>query len=227
MSISMRCSPGTRKLIPTLACSVLFAVGSGLALAAGTPESPATDRSAAGQSTTDGEQAAVWTPKEVTFVYQGFTARYSCDGLRDKVRSAVLQLGANKKELKVTEWGCAASLGRPDRFPGVRIKMSVLTPASGSADGDDKTVPSHWKPVDLNLKDIGDTTDSGTCELVEQIKAKIVPLFTARNVDLQSQCIPHQASAAGPSLKLEVLMPDRKSDKSDRAGGADKETAKD
>ena len=42
-----------------------------------------------GQSgeTLSGEpQSAVWTDKELTFVYQGFTTKYSCDGLRDKVR---------------------------------------------------------------------------------------------------------------------------------------------
>src|SRR5690242_12321576 len=45
-------------------------------------------------------QSAVWTEKELTFVYQGFTTRYSCDGLRDKVRGVLLDLGAQKKGLK-------------------------------------------------------------------------------------------------------------------------------
>ena len=43
---------------------------------------------------------------------------------------------------------------------------------------------------------------------VEQIRHKIVPLFATRNVDLKTDCIPHQATAARPSLKLEVLAPD-------------------
>ena len=157
-------------------------------------------------------QSAVWTEKEVTFVYQGFTTRYSCDGLRDKVRDVLLDLGAEKKSLKVMQLGCSSPSGRPDPFPGVRVKMSVLQPAGGSADGkavDDKAVPipAHWKPVDLKLRN-SFSTDSGECELVEQIKQKFVPLFATRNVELKTTCIPHQATASRPSLKLEVLAPD-------------------
>ena len=155
-------------------------------------------------------QPAVWTEKELTFVYQGFTTRYSCDGLRDKVRSVLLDLGAEKSGLKVMELGCSSPSGRPDPFPGVRVKMRVLQPV-GSPDAakaaDPTPVAAHWQPVDLKLRD-NFTTDSGECELVEQIRHKVVPLFAARNVDLQTTCIPHQATAARPILKMEVLMPD-------------------
>src|SRR3984893_118688 len=152
-------------------------------------------------------ESAVWTPKEVTFVYQGFTTKYSCDGLRDKVRSVLLDLGAQKKDLKVQQLGCSSASGRPDPFPGVRVKMKVLQPAAGTADDKGPPVAAHWKPVDLKLRD-SFTTDSGECELVEQIRHKIVPLFATRNVDLKTNCIPHQATATRPTLKLEVLAPD-------------------
>lgn len=152
-------------------------------------------------------QPAVWTDKEVTFVYQGFTTRYSCDGLRDKVRGALLDLGAEKKGLKVLQMGCSSSSGRPDPFPGVRVKMSVLQPAAGTTDDKSAPVPAHWKPVDLKLRN-SFATDSGECELVEQIKQKLVPLFATRNVELKTNCVPHQASPSRPSLKLEVLVPD-------------------
>jgi len=154
-------------------------------------------------------QSAVWTEKELTFVYQGFTTRYSCDGLRDKVRGVLLDLGAQKKGLKVMELGCSRPSG-PDPFPGVRVKMRVLQPA-GSADAakatDQTPVAAHWKPVDLKLRD-SFTTDSGECELVEQIRHKIVPLFATRNVELRTTCIPHQATASRPVLKMDVLVPD-------------------
>jgi hypothetical protein len=172
----------------------------GLAAGAGSAAGAESASAAAGES-----QPAVWTEKEVTFVYQGFTTRYSCDGLRDKVRGVLLDLGAEKKGLKVLELGCSSPTGRPDPFPGVKVKMSVLQPASGTAD--DKVVPAHWRPVDLKLRD-SFTTDSGECELVEQIRHTFVPLFAARNVDLKTSCIPHQATATRPSLKLEVLAPD-------------------
>ncbi|MFL6603893.1 MAG: hypothetical protein ACJ8R9_21555 [Steroidobacteraceae bacterium] len=182
------------------------------ALAAGLLAAPVwaaeADSASAGSAAPAGEsQPAVWTEKELTFVYQGFTTRYSCDGLRDKVRGVLLDLGAEKKGLKVLQLGCSSPSGRPDPFPGVRVKMRILQPAAGTADGKQAPVPAHWKPVDLKLRD-SFTTDSGECELVEQIRHKIVPVFATRNVDLKTTCIPHQATAARPSLRLEVLAPD-------------------
>jgi hypothetical protein len=147
---------------------------------------------------------ALWTDKELNFVYMGFTTHYSCDGLRDKMRDVLLDLGADKKTLKVTELGCTSPYGAPDPFPGVRVKLRVLQPG-----WDDKQnpVPAHWQPVDLKLRD-SFWNDSGECELIEQIKQKVLPLFATRNVQLQSNCIPHQATATRPTLKLEVLRPD-------------------
>jgi hypothetical protein len=199
----------TAVAVPTLAACLLVSsawaaeVGSAAAPVSAGSESA---RSASAGTVTGESQPAVWTEKELTFIYQGFTTRYSCDGLRDKVRAVLLDLGAQKKGLKVLQLGCSSAAGRPDPFPGVRVKMSVLQPAAGTAD--DKTpVAAHWKPVDLKLRD-SFTTDSGECELVEQIRHKIVPLFATRNVDLKANCIPHQATAARPSLRLEVLAPD-------------------
>jgi hypothetical protein len=162
-----------------------------------------------GETQASEPQLAVWTDKELTFVYQGFTTRYSCDGLRDKVRGVLLDLGAQRKDLKVMELGCSSPSGRPDPFPGVRVKMKVLQPA-GSVNPkqtDQIPVAAHWKPLDLKLRD-SFSTDSGECELVEQIRHSIVPLFATRNVDLKTSCIPHQASATRPSLKMEVLVAD-------------------
>src|SRR5882724_7707497 len=190
--LARRMIPGAALAVPALAACLLsssvWAVEAGSASAA-----------AEGQP-------AVWTEKEVTFVYQGFTTKYSCDGLRDKVRSVLLDLGAQKKDLKVQQLGCSSASGRPDPFPGVRVKMRVLQPAAGTADDKQVPVAAHWKPVNLKLDPF--TTDSGECELVEQIRHKIVPLFATRNVDLKTTCIPHQATASRPSLKLEVLAPD-------------------
>jgi hypothetical protein len=182
---------GTARAVPALAAGLLVssAWAAEAASAAGDP------------------QPAVWTDKELTFIYQGFTTKYSCDGLRDKVRGVLLDLGAQKKDLKVQQLGCSSPTGRPDPFPGVRVKMKVLQPASGTADDKQAPVAAHWKPVDLKLRD-SFTTDSGECELVEQIRHKIVPLFATRNVDLRTNCIPHQATATRPTLKLEVLAPD-------------------
>jgi hypothetical protein len=189
-----------RFIVPAVVACVL---GSSVWAAEGAPEGQS------GESQSGEPHLAVWTDKELTFVYQGFTTRYSCDGLRDKVRGVLLDLGAQRKDLKVMELGCSSPSGRPDPFPGVRVKLKVLQP-TGSVDPkqtDQVPVAAHWQPLDLKLRD-SFSNDSGECELVEQIRHSILPLFTTRNVDLKTSCIPHQASATRPSLKMEVLVAD-------------------
>jgi hypothetical protein len=155
----------------------------------------------------DSAQLAAWTPKELHFAYQGFTTRYSCDGLREKVRSALLALGA-RRDLTVHEGVCPSRAGRPDPFPSVNIKMQVLTPLTATAAAPDATaVAAHWKTVDLRLNQDA-LSDSGDCELIEQIKQSILPLFTTRNVEYSSNCVPHQLSAGGTRLRAEVLISD-------------------
>jgi len=156
-------------------------------------------------------ESAVWTPRELSFVYQGFTTKYSCDGLRDKVRSILLELGA-REDLKVTATGCS-SPGGPDPSPGVRIKMNVLQPAADqSATAGTQSVPAHWKAVDLTAgRDA--VSAAGDCELVEQVKQSILPLFATRNVEYSSNCLPHQLQIGATRLRAEVLVPDPKSGK--------------
>jgi hypothetical protein len=151
------------------------------------------------------EGYAVWTPKELRFVYYGFTSKYSCDGLRDKVRTVLLKLGA-RKDLQVTPTPCSASLGTPTTFPGVTIKMNVLESASGKEyDAAAPPVVAHWKLVDLTHS--RDPVDAaGDCELIEQIKTRILPLFTTREVNYSSTCIPNQLTIGGTRLKAEVLV---------------------
>jgi len=155
-------------------------------------------------------ESAVWTPRELSFVYQGFTTTYSCDGLRDKVRSVLLKLGA-REDLQVSESPCS-SLGRPEPFPGVRIKMNVLQPgADRTATAGTQSVPAHWKTVDLTPEHDA-VSAAGDCELVEQVKQRILPLFATRNVEYSSNCVPHQLQGA-TRLRADVLVPDQKNAK--------------
>ena len=162
--------------------------------------------SAVAQAGTDG-QAAVWTAKEFRFTYQGFTTKYSCDGLQDKVRKILLELGA-RKDLEITRWGCAGDSGRPDPFPGVAVKMNVLEPLdSATSAASEPSLPAHWQNIKLRL-DHNALTEAGECELVEQVKQKILPLFATRKVDYKSTCVPHQLSPGGTQLAAEVLIAD-------------------
>jgi hypothetical protein len=174
-----------------------------LPIAAGAQEGAA----GAGQQT-----SAVWTPRELHFLYQGFTSTYSCDGLQAKVRHVLLQLGA-RKDLSVLPSGCTSPYGRPDPFPAVNIKMHVLTPADAKGTpANAPTVAAHWQRVRIRL-DRDPVWEAGDCELLEQIKQRILPLFTTRNVDYVTNCIPNQLQPGGTRLSAELLFPDAKEPK--------------
>ena len=150
---------------------------------------------------------SAWTPKKLRFTYMGFTARYSCDGLNTKLRSVLLDLGA-RPDLKLTSTGCSGGFGRPTPFPGVSATLQVLEPVGDKApDTDTKVLAAHWKTVVVAPR--GEPLNAaGDCELTEQIKQRILPLFTTRNVEYSSTCIPNQLTVGGTRLKADVLIAD-------------------
>ncbi|HET9106635.1 MAG TPA: hypothetical protein VFN79_05550 [Steroidobacteraceae bacterium] len=150
---------------------------------------------------------AVWVPKSTHFIYQGFTTRYTCSGLRDEVRSMLRKLGA--QDLHVQEVPCSTPSGVPSPFPGVTVRMRVLVPASSPQAAKLKSagapVQAHWKNVVLMPSNAG-FEDQGNCELIEEFKESFLPLFTTRNVKYGSTCVPYQLTM-GTHLSAEVLMP--------------------
>jgi hypothetical protein len=152
-----------------------------------------------------GRESAVWASKELNFAYQGFTTKYSCDGLRERMRDVLLKLGA-RADLRVRGFGCTRLVG-PDPFASVSIRMNVLQPA-GKQGG--PAVPVHWQRVDLltGLYERDPVGAAADCELIGQIKQKILPLFATRNVDYSSTCEAHQLVPGGTRLKAEVLVAD-------------------
>ena len=182
-----------RRLVIRVAAAALTVVACGAVFADAPASSPPSEW-------------AVWSPKELRFIYQGFTSHYSCDGLRAKVRDVLLELGA-RKDLKVQEMACAGPAGSPTQFPGVTVTMHVLEPASGKGGGTAMpTVPAQWKTVDLTAGR-NPLEVAGDCELIEQIKQHVLPKFTVRDVQYSSTCVPHQLSVGGTRLKAQVLVP--------------------
>ncbi len=151
-------------------------------------------------ASTGDRQPAVWKSQELTFTYVGFTSRYSCEGLRDKVADTLLALGA-RRDMLVTAYSCRG-MGRPEPFPWVRITVSTLSPAAEGAAG--STVEARWKTISLAGPG---KLSPGDCELAEQIRDDILPLFTTRNVKARLDCVPHQESAGNIALTADVLVP--------------------
>jgi|SRR5579871_1539790 len=147
-------------------------------------------------------EPAVWVPQELTFVYREFTTQYSCDGLQQRMKKLLLDLGA-RGDLQVRGYGCTRLVG-PDPFAGVRIKLNVLQPAHGDAG---HTVPAHWQTVRLPPEH-DPLWQAADCELIQQIGQQILPLFAARNIENRSQCEARNIVPGSTRLKAQVLIAD-------------------
>jgi len=147
-------------------------------------------------------QPAIWVTKVSSFLYQGLTSKYTCNALETQLKQVLQALGASKSNLSVRTIGCPDPL-TPSYYPGANITMTVLQPAEKTTPKA-LVVPARWKTVDLKLNQ-GSRNESGQCELIEAIARSIVPLFTTRNLESRTTCVPNTASATEPTLKVDVL----------------------
>jgi hypothetical protein len=147
-------------------------------------------------------KAAVWTPKELQFQYVGFTTRYTCEGLAEKVTRVLTMLGA--RDVQVRPYGCL-NLHGPDQSPGVHIRMNVLQPSDAAPN--EHVVPALWQSVDLLAR--RDPVDAAAdCELVRQLRQQILPLFATRNIGYSATCVANQLLVGATRLSAYVLMPE-------------------
>jgi hypothetical protein len=153
---------------------------------AGSPESPAA--------------GGAWQVHKYSFQFLGFTSTYSCDGLADKLKKLLLAAGA-RADVKSQPGACASPLGRPDKFARADLTFATLVPLDGSAAAG-KPVEGAWRAVSFGAHSPRDL-QVGDCELVEQFKQQLLPMFTTRNVVSNTTCIPNQESGSVIDLKFE------------------------
>jgi hypothetical protein len=159
------------------------------------------------QSVADESTAAgVWQKREYSFVFMGFTSTYSCDGLADKLKVLLIAAGA-RADVKA-QTGACAGFGHVDKLASADLVFYTLAPASGATEG--QRVDGAWRTVALAARSPRELA-LGDCELVEQFKAHVLPLFTTREVVDQTTCIPNQLSGSVFNLKFESFAaPGRK-----------------
>jgi len=133
---------------------------------------------------------AVWKEQRLDFSYMGRTARYSCEGLRDKMRSLLLDLGA-RRDLKVSLLGCSSPV-----LPDAAAKP--LRP------GDLSAVQARYESFTLT-SDAFRNYGVGDCELVEEFARQILPKFATKDVKQDITCVPYQASGSRFFVRGEIL----------------------
>ena len=146
-------------------------------------------------------QAGRWQAHKYTFNFFGFTTIYSCNGLEDKLKRLLRLTGAGQ-DAKVVG-SCSAGIGVPDKLALAYLTFSSLQPATGPAT--EGGAGGQWRHVSISPGRPHEF-ERGDCELMEQFRDKVLPMFTVRNIESSLQCVPHQ-QAASYSLSFDVFAP--------------------
>jgi hypothetical protein len=158
------------------------------------------------------DEPGTWQNHETELDYMGFTTTYSCDGLQTKLELLLRQLGA-RQDAKVNAFGCDRGFGAPSRFARATLKFATLQPDTATAAatavaGASPAVLGSWRQVELAPhRPFG--LEDGDCELMEQFRDKVLPLFATRALQNRTQCVPHQDTGGPFSLQLQVFAPVR------------------
>jgi hypothetical protein len=145
---------------------------------------------------------ATWVEHELQFTFMGFTAYYSCDGMRDKVRWCLEQLGA-RPGFKLTTRSCPSPNG-PVASPGLRIVAALPAAAAPGTAG---TFPARTRRVAFKSNFADDHLQDGDCELMEQLRDRVFVPMGAKVVEDRTSCVPHQNVLGAVDMTLEVLEP--------------------
>jgi hypothetical protein len=154
--------------------------------------------------------AGTWQKHQYSFAFMGFTTTYSCDGLADKLKKLLLVAGA-RPDVKSEPGACASGFGRPDKFARADLTFYTLAPGTGDPAAAQKPVEAVWRPVAFaahSPRELG----VGDCELIEQFRNNVLPMFNTRNAVNHTTCVPHQESGSVIDLKFDsfAAAPPRK-----------------
>jgi hypothetical protein len=172
---------------------------------------------------------AVWKEQRLDFAYMGRTARYTCEGLRDKMRSLLLDLGA-RRDLKVSLLACDESAPLRRGYLGPRLSIVFSSPALP----DSAVQPAHagdLTAVNARYESFTLTSDAfrnygiGDCELVEEFARQILPRLSTKDVKQDITCVPYQASGSRFFVRGEILRAATRSVSTGPAAGSSAATS--
>jgi hypothetical protein len=137
---------------------------------------------------------AVWKEQHVEFVYMGRTSWYSCDGLRNKVRAMLLDLGA-RRDLQIVPLGCGDYGRARVRSSALRLKIVFSSPALPDAaakplhEGDLAATNARFEEFTIT-SDAFRNMGIGDCELVQEFSHQLLTKLAARDVRQDIRCDP-------------------------------------
>ena len=153
----------------------------------------------------------MWKEQHLNFFYMGRTSRYSCGGLRDKVRAMLLDLGA-RRDLTVTALGCEEPDSRV-RLGSAGPSLNIVFFAPALPDARAKASrPGDWAAVDAQFEsftianDVFRNMGVADCELVQEFARQILPRLVVRDLkqDITVRAVPAErrpVSGAGRDIE--------------------------
>jgi len=145
-------------------------------------------------------ESGTWQKHQYSFVSMGFTSTYSCDGLAGKLKRLLLVAGA-RSDVKVGG-ACPRGFGRVDKLAQADLTFYTLLPNEDHKPADGPRVDGVWRAV-VFARHSPRELALGDCELVEQFRSQLLPMFTTRNAVNQTTCIPYQDSGSVINLRFE------------------------
>jgi|SRR5277367_1911289 len=146
-------------------------------------------------------EPATWQNQSYLFEFVGYDSAYDCDGLAARVR-ALLLAATVVEPIKIAD-SCREH-GRPAGGAAIQISFRALRPAGP---GDSGSFSARWQHVVIREHRpllISSTLD---CELVQQFRAKLLPLLTVRNMHDDTRCLLGMESPGSVHLEFDVLAP--------------------
>lgn len=150
-------------------------------------------------------QQAAWKSQDLSFPYMGFTTLYSCTGIEDRMEQFLKQLGA-RSDVRVSALNCAGD--QVSKSLSTRIRVSV--PSASGGEGEKFEV----KPSTVTLRaNPQGNSGPGNCELLEQLRDRVLPELGLKVVGDDLHCTPGQATGAAGTLQVAALLPQKGAEK--------------
>jgi hypothetical protein len=167
---------------------------------------------------------AIWKNQEFAFFFQSQTTFYSCSSLEAKLQRILKALGVPKPHVKVRSVDCQ---GGPVRMPRVLVNVTAPVVATPEAiaernKGNSKLeltarvrgekidpealapFPAQWKRVSLSRGAVD--LEPGDCELIDELRRKVLPKLAVRVLKDGTHCTPQQVTLGQPQLEVEALV---------------------
>lgn len=168
---------------------------------------------------------AIWKTQQIRFHYQSFTTFYSCGALENKLEQLLRVLGAAQVHVKVRSTDCpwgpvqmplvvvdvtspveatAQALAERDKDRSTRELAARVTGKQRELAKELEPFAAQWKPVSLSRgrRDL----DPGDCELIDELRRKVLPKLAVRITADNLQCVPRKLTRGQPQLQVEALI---------------------